>query len=134
MIKLVYCLRKREDVSQEEFHRYWRDDHAPLVTSFAAAMNAVRYIQSHTVDTPLNDLFLESRGMAARYDGITEVWWHSEEALQDSMNTNEGIAAYKALLEDESNFIDFANSCIFMTRENLIFDQSINHPFDGTTK
>ena len=49
MIKLVYCLRKRADVSDAEFHKYWLESHGPLVRGFAQAIRAKKYIQSHTV-------------------------------------------------------------------------------------
>jgi uncharacterized protein (TIGR02118 family) len=129
VIKLVYCLRKRADVSAEEFHTYWREKHGPLVTSFVAIMRARRYVQSHTVATELNDAFRTSRGLAPAYDGITEVWWDKEEDLIASMATDAGRDAYKALLDDESKFIDFAQSSLFITRENLIFDRDLNHPY-----
>ena len=131
MIKLVYCLRRRADVTLAEFHRYWRDAHGPLVTSFVKIMGARRYSQSHTLDTDLNEGFRTSRGLAVAYDGITEVWWNREEDLLASMATDEGRTAYRALLDDESKFIDFANSSVFITRENLIFDVDLNHPYDG---
>ena len=28
MIKLVFCLRRREELDLDEFQRYWRDTHA----------------------------------------------------------------------------------------------------------
>ena len=131
MIKLVYCLRKRADVSPEEFHTYWREKHGPLVTSFVAIMRARRYIQSHTVASDLNDALRASRGMAPAYDGVTEVWWDCEGDLVGSMGTDEGRTAFQALLDDESKFIDFAQSSLFITRENLIFDCDLNHPYSG---
>jgi uncharacterized protein (TIGR02118 family) len=134
VIKLVYCIRKRADVSTEEFHRYWRERHAGLVTSFVAIMHARRYVQSHTLDTDLNEALRASRGLAPAYDGITEVWWDREEDLVASMATDAGRQAYAALLDDESKFIDFAESSIFMTREHLIFDVGVNHPYDGASR
>ena len=134
MIKLVYCLRRRADITPAEFHRYWRDSHGPLVTRFVEIMRARRYIQSHTLATDLNEAFRASRGLAAAYDGITEVWWNSEEDLRASMATDEGRSAYQSLLDDESKFIDFANSSVFITRENLIFDSDLNHPYPGSPK
>ena len=61
--------------------------------------------------------------MEKAYDGITEVWWDSLEDLVSGMNTPEGQAALKRLLEDEREFIDLANSFIFLTEEHLIFDR-----------
>ena len=134
MIKLVYCLRKKADISQEEFHRYWREEHAPLVTSVAHQSKCIKYIQSHTIDTPLNDLFVESRGLAEAYDGITECWWKSEESLVADTKAEGGIKVFQTMLEDEKSFIDFSKSRVFITKENLIFDDYLNIPYDGAPK
>lgn len=122
MIKLVYVVRAREDVDPEEFHRYWREDHAPKVRSVAEAIRARRYVQSHTIDTPLNAALIESRGMSPLYEGITEVWWDSLEDLQQAAATPEGAEAMKMLVEDEATFVDLARSTIFMTEEQEVFD------------
>ena len=47
MIKLVYCLRKRDDIDSEQFYRYWREEHGPLVKSVAEAIGASRYAKPH---------------------------------------------------------------------------------------
>ena len=120
-VKLVYVIRAREDVALEEFHRYWRDEHGPKVKSVAAAIKATRYVQSHTLDTALNAALIESRKMSPAYEGITEVWWDSIEDLQAATATEEGAAAMQMLLEDESTFIDFARSTIFLTEEVPVF-------------
>src|SRR5271170_4689021 len=49
MIKLVYVITKRADVSEKDFHEYWLKQHGPLVRSFAKSMRAKKYVQSHTV-------------------------------------------------------------------------------------
>jgi uncharacterized protein (TIGR02118 family) len=120
-VKLVYVIRAREDLPRAEFHRYWREEHAPRVKSVAAAIKAVRYVQSHTLDTPLNELLVESRGMSPAYEGITEIWWDSLDDLQAAVSTEEGAAAMQLLLEDESTFIDFPRSTIFLTEEVDVF-------------
>ncbi len=124
MIKLVYCLRRREDVAASDFYRYWLNEHAPKVRGVAATIGAVRYVQSHTCAPRMNQLLQESRGLADAYDGITEVWWDSEAAMAGAMATAEGAAAMQMLLEDESTFIDFSRSTVFMTEEKEIFDST----------
>jgi hypothetical protein len=37
MIKLVFVIRRREDLSPEEFHRYWLEEHGPLARSLRRA-------------------------------------------------------------------------------------------------
>ena len=120
MVKLVYCIRRREDVPPDEFHRYWLEDHGPLVRSVAGAIGAVRYVQSHTIAPDVNAFLRESRGSTEPYDGITEVWWESLAALEASMQTAESQDAQRRLVEDESRFIDFARSAVFMTEEHEI--------------
>ena len=122
MIKLVYCLRKRADVPAADFHRYWLENHGPLVRGFAQAIGARKYIQSHTVLPALNAAFAASRDLAPAYDGITEVWWDDAAALEAGMGTAEGQEAHRRLKEDEAKFIDFSQSRVFMTEEHEIFN------------
>lgn len=121
MIKLVYCLARRQDVPAEAFHAYWLRQHAPKVRQRRQALRAVKYVQSHTVEPELNGLLQQSRGLQPPYDGITEVWWDSADALRAALGTPEGARAMRELLEDESTFIDFARSRVFMTEEHAIF-------------
>ncbi|HMC42710.1 MAG TPA: EthD domain-containing protein [Acidimicrobiales bacterium] len=122
MVKLVYCVRRRDDVDAHDFHRYWLENHGPLVRGVADALRAVKYVQSHTIDTGVNEALRQSRGLAPAFDGITEVWWDRLEDLEEATTTTEGREAARRLLEDESNFIDFSGSALFMTEEFTIFD------------
>ncbi len=121
MIKLVYCIRKRTDISAEEFHRYWLEEHGPRVRGHAKALGALRYVQSHTTDSELSEALRKSRGASPPHDGITELWWSDLESLQAALGTEAGVEAGRDLLEDEGHFIDFAASTIFLTEEHEIF-------------
>lgn len=122
MIKLVYIIRRRADFTPEAFRERWLVTHGPLVKQAANAIGARRYIQSHTIDTPLNAALAASRGMGEAYDGITEVWWDDMDTLTAGMSSDEGRAAAQRLLDDEREFIDFEHSRIFLTEEHVIFD------------
>jgi hypothetical protein len=122
MIKLVYVIRKRADVSEKEFHEYWLKSHGPLVRGFAKAMHAVKYVQSHTIMEDEGRAFRASRQMTETYDGITEVWWNSVAEMTADPDNAQRLEAGRALLTDESKFIDFAKSSIFLTEEHEIFD------------
>ncbi len=123
MIKLVYVVRKREDVSEEDFHEYWLKKHGPLVRGFAKAMRAKKYVQSHTVFEDAGKQIRDTRPkMTETYEGITEVWWDTLEDFSSGGDPTERAEAARALLEDESKFVDFARSSIFLTEEHEIFD------------
>jgi hypothetical protein len=122
MIKLVYCVYRRNDISETDFHEYWLNVHGPKVRSVARDIGAVKYVQSHICAPELNQMLKESRGLAPAYDGITEVWWENAEAMAKAVGTTEGAAGMQMLLEDESTFIDFSQSAVFMTTETEIFN------------
>lgn len=118
MIKFVMCLTRHPSMTREAFKDYWMNKHGPFFMSNAAAMGAKRYVQSHTLDSPLNQGLRESRGMMPEYDGVAEVWFESEEALVEGMSSLEGQRLGAALLEDEANFVDHSKSCAFIVEEH----------------
>ena len=117
MIKFVMCLTRHPDMSREDFRDYWKNTHGPFFMANADRMGAKKYVQSHTLDTPLNEGLRASRDMLAAYDGVAEVWFESEEALVGGMSSPEGQQLGAALLEDERKSIDHAKSSGFIVGE-----------------
>ncbi len=123
MIKLTYAIRKHPDLSDEAFRTYWRDHHGPFVANLAKTVGATRYVQSQLLDTPINDVLRQSRGHQIKpFDGVTEIWWDSEEAFMAGNGSPEGLKAGEAFVTDEANFVDHANSVSFITREHEVFN------------
>jgi uncharacterized protein (TIGR02118 family) len=123
MLKCVYCVRKLPSLSNEEFYDYWLNKHGPLVKKHAPVLGMKRYVQSHTIQSPeLNAAAQIPRGITEMYDGITEVWWESVEALMASLQTVEAQESNRILSEDEARFVDCANSAIFFSTEHTIFE------------
>lgn len=122
MIKFIYCVRRRSEMSKDAFRRYWLENHGPLVRKYAKALRAKRYVQSHTLDSPLNAAAQQPRGTQPPYDGITEIWWDKAEDLIAALSTPEGQAVNKLLAQDEGRFCDLPNCSVFFTEEHTIFD------------
>jgi uncharacterized protein (TIGR02118 family) len=118
MIKLVMCLTRHPDITREEFKEYWMNKHGPFFMSNAKTMGAKKYVQSHTMDTPINEGLRASRGMLPEYDGVAEVWFESEEALAQGMSSPAGQKLGALLLEDERNFINHSKSSAFIVKEH----------------
>ena len=123
MIKLVFVIRRREELAPEEFHRYWLEEHGPLARRLLEPLGARRYVQTHTFDTDLNTALAASRGTAEAYDGLAEVWWDSLDALIAMSRSEEGQRANATLTEDEARFIDFERSSFFITEEHTILER-----------
>ena len=118
MVKLLFAVRKLAHLSDEEFHRYWREEHGPLARKNLSRMRVKRYVQNHTADTPLNGAVRQSRGAAEAYDGMVEVCWDSMEDVEAALSDPEGVNASLELPEDEQRFIDLGRSCrSFVTEE-----------------
>ena len=123
MIKLVFTLRRKDGMSREEFQRYWREEHAPLVRRLAETLRIRRYVQTHARDTDLDEALAASRGSEARaYDGVAELWWDSLEELMAGFSSEAGQAAGAELLADEAKFIDLARSPLWLGEEHVVVD------------
>lgn len=117
MIKLVFALRRRPELSREEFQTYWRETHAPLVAARADVLKIRRYLQVHTTDLDGLHAAFQKRngGSPAPFDGVAELWFDS---LAELGGDDDAVRQAQAeLLADEVNFIDLPNSPMWMSEE-----------------
>jgi uncharacterized protein (TIGR02118 family) len=110
MIKLTCLVRRKDGMSPEDFHAYWRDVHGPLVASTKSGSHVIRYEQHHR---PLDDY---GDGDDGGYDGVTV-------QLFDSMGE------YKAHIEEKDfadvwadlpNFLDVDRLAFVLTEAPLV--------------
>jgi uncharacterized protein (TIGR02118 family) len=122
MYKLTFCLRRRPDLTPEEFRAYWLGTHAQLVADRAGPLRLRRYVQVHTEDLPGLHAAMRRRngGSPEPFDGVAEIWVDSIDDL--AADDPDLRAAGEELLADERNFIDLPNSPMFVTREHVIVD------------
>jgi len=118
VVKLVFCLQRRSDVDEAEFHRYWREVHGPLAVSLAPVLGIRRYVQLHTTPGPVSEALASDRGAPEQFDGIAELWFDSLESMVSAALTPEGATAAETLRNDEATFIDHSRSPIFVGEEH----------------
>lgn len=106
MIKLVYCITKRPDLSDEEFFRYWKNIHGPIGASIPRLR---KLVQSHRIN-------IQGGKCPPAYDGIAELWFDTVEDLLAARQSPE----WQASTADESNFIDHSRVAYFVTEEHII--------------
>lgn len=116
MVHLIFCLRRKPPLSRQEFQRYWREVHAPLVARHARILGIERYVQAHTIDPAGTRSISEARGTPDPYDGVAEIWLRLEELGKSPKAAEAG----RELIEDERRFIDLANSPIFLAEDHVI--------------
>ena len=120
MLRLVYVLRRRPEMTREEFQRYWRENHGPLVASVADKLGIKRYQQVHTGYDEFAIGGDAVRGdVAEPYDGVAELWFDDLASLQANFTSEEGQEAGRLLAEDEAKFIDFSRSAAWLADEHV---------------
>lgn len=122
MIKMVVEVWRKPELTQEQFAKRWLVEHGALVKKHAKAMGFLRYIQSHKLPSPAIEAFAEGRGWKPAPDGLTEVWWESEESMNAALSSPEGQAASAELEIDEQAFCDQKKLSAFLSVEEVIFD------------
>jgi len=96
VIKTVTLLKRRSDLTSEEFHRHWREVHAPLVLALPGVR---RYVQGRVLG-------------AAEFDGVAEVYYDDAAGIETALGSPE----YAELLADEENFMgESTGNSIFLT-------------------
>ena len=123
MIKLTFCLRRLPHLSRDEFQAYWRETHAPLVAERSEVLKIRRYVQVHTrtdVDGLHNAFQRRNDDSPAPFDGVAELWFDS----LDDMGGDDPARrqAQAELLADERNFIDLANSPMWLSEEHPVVE------------
>lgn len=102
MIKTIIYIKKRPDVSYEDFAAHWKGRHAQLVLKLPGMK---RYVQNHV----RRDLM---RG-EPKFDGVAESWFDS----MDDVSAVIASDAYKDVQADEPNFIDQSQTQYLIVEE-----------------
>jgi uncharacterized protein (TIGR02118 family) len=102
MVKLVFFLHKRPDLTEEVFRRYWSYTHGTLV---AKVPGLCKYVIGHQipVELPFSPLC----------DGLAELWFDSVDSMQNALLSPEGQAA----TADAANCFDVARTSMIVVEE-----------------
>jgi uncharacterized protein (TIGR02118 family) len=107
MVHLHYFITRKPALGEEEFHRYWRETHAPIVKRIPQLKG---YLQTHRIPFATN---------SSSYDGEAEVWLEDLDALASLRKAPEFLSG---AAQDEPNFIDHKRSDFLVARDHVIID------------
>lgn len=112
MVQLVICVRRKADMSEKDFHAYWRNVHGPLVKGVHEFMRHVRkYSQHHTLPQGVPGF---PAGTAEVYDGIAELWFDSPDAVAKAFAEPRYL---EIIRPDELKFVEHAECQAFLAEE-----------------
>ena len=114
MIKVVMVVKRKPGISREEFYKYWKDVHGPLVARHIPGMR--KYIQNHFVDVP---------GYEYEGDGIIETWYDDVDSFLKSMEFNKTKEARDlGLGQDWAKIADMGPPKMWIVEEYVIKDET----------
>ncbi|HLW71444.1 MAG TPA: EthD domain-containing protein [Candidatus Binataceae bacterium] len=123
LVKLFFCLRHPSNQSLAQAQLYWRTNHGPIIRGVASAMRMRRYLQVHRCEDDLEQQLRVSRGTrVAPYDGHAEAWFDRAD-LATLAASAEAKRAMEIAVADETNFIDFRNSAMWIGKERVFIDR-----------
>ena len=82
MIKMIFLVHRRPELSREQFQQHWRETSGRIGSQIPGLR---RYVQHHAV--PGLD------GTEPPYDGFAEMWWDDAKSLRKALESPEGLAA-----------------------------------------
>ena len=104
MAKVIFVLQRRQDQTRDQCLKYWS---GPTHTGIVKKLPGLtRWVQNHVVGAP---------GEAA-CDGIGELWFGSDAALNEALNSPQMAAA----VEDAKNFLDMEKIGLIIVEEKTI--------------
>ena len=110
MIKMIITLKRREDMSHEEFVHYQRDIHRPLLESIPETR---RYLKRFVVSYPIPAPDYPDPS----YDSVVEAWFDSMEDVH-ALYFSENFL--REVDPDHVNFIDLTSVGRIVTEEEVV--------------
>ena len=105
MVKVIVLLPRRDGMNREEFARYTREQHLPLVTKLPGLR---RLVVNHVLPDP--------NGPPPAFDAVAEDWFDDLGAMGAAFESPEG----QAVLADASNFLDMTRLQVLAVEEEDI--------------
>jgi hypothetical protein len=120
-IKLIHFLRKDPKLTQEEFDRRWKDEHAALVVDALRPLGMLRkYVQNPRLplDPAIFKGTLFEAGGVGMHGGIEEFWLRDLEDLTRLRNA----AAWERIRSSDRRLTAESGSFAMVTTERVVFD------------
>ena len=104
MSKVIFVLYRRADLSREQMAEHWSGTpHTSIVNKLPGL---TRWVQNHVTSAPGEPIC----------DGIGELWFDSDEAMQQALSSPEMGAA----VEDAKRFLDMEKTGLIMVEEKPV--------------
>lgn len=116
MIRYINCIRKKADISAEEFREYWNStEYRELLDKVADHYQADRYSRNLALRVEMGERLINDRGLDEPYDGTIEFFWENANQLASLYDSDQAQALATQINKFQGEFIDLSRSTAFFT-------------------
>jgi len=114
MIRFINCVRRRADISSEEFRQFWNDPKFDaIIGRVVEYTGATGHVKDLTLMVEANVLMRERRAYGEPFDGVLEYWWEDASQLHSVLNSEQCSVLMQSMLDFQRQFVDLEKSCAF---------------------
>lgn len=118
MVRFIQCVRKKPDISIQEFRLQWKAYQAKA-TELAKAVNAVGLTFSTTLAVDENLQVMLVRGTAESYDGVVEFRIANAPRMIEMLGDEPVKTIWLKLRTMQTEFMDLESSSFFFASEEV---------------
>lgn len=111
-VKTIALLRKRADITREQFVDYYETRHAPLMHSLLPGI--VEYRRNFC---DFDGAFVNADAAPFDFDVVTEIWFEDRAAYDRAMEVAGRPEIAQRIADDEENLFDRAGTRLFVVEE-----------------
>lgn len=112
MLKCIALLKRRPDLTKEQFIDYYENHHSVLIRSLFPEI--LEYRRNY-VD--LNDLFQFEGSAPIDFNSVTEMWFEDRATYDRFIEKNRNPETARRIMEDELNVFDRSATRMFVVEE-----------------
>lgn len=121
MITFIQCVKRRPELSIQQFRESWRA-YAAKAEALARATGAVGVFMNTTLAVEPNLQVRLSRGTSEPFDGVLKFCWPNAAGMKEQLERPEVAAALEAFRNLHEDFIDLERASFFFESEETLVD------------
>ena len=116
MIRYIKCIRKKSDISDEEFRVFWNaPEYEDLNQQLVTLTKPVRYSRNLALKVEATQRLIADREFIDPFDAVIELWWEDASQLMVLYETPEAQQLRQTIVDYENQLIDKSRSTVFFT-------------------
>lgn len=119
MLKLVQCVKGKDDIELLEFRHYW-DEYRRRLEAVLLEFGATRVDFSTALAVEDNLRLMLSRGTREPYDGMVEIYFKDPQALREALNDGRVQGLLEKTRAFQEEFIDLQRSTFFFAIDDAV--------------